>query len=158
MPIIAIRKVSNAKLRDGIFTTDGTPTCMVMVPMDYVRSDPQRGHLYRCRPEGCRLKYRKGVRYCHDEEWMSAQQNPRVLGPVARSSRKWKLLYSLRQSIESMFKSLKQPRRLEGHCLRGLKNIALHAAMSVLAFQATVLVRLRMGQMKRLRWMVQEVP
>ena len=33
IPIIAIRDMPKGKLREGIYTNDGTPTCMGMVPM-----------------------------------------------------------------------------------------------------------------------------
>ena len=31
---------------------EGRPNVIGMVEMDYIRSDPKRGHLYRCRREG----------------------------------------------------------------------------------------------------------
>ena len=64
---------------------------------------------------------------------------------------------SLRQAVERVFKSLKESRRLERHCVRGLKKVALHATMSVLAFQATALVHLEAGEQDELRWMVRKV-
>ena len=45
-------------LYEGIYTEKGVPTCIGMVEMEYVRSDPQKGHLYRCRREACHLKTR----------------------------------------------------------------------------------------------------
>ena len=42
-------------------------------------------------------------------------------------------------------------------CVRGLRKIALHVTMSVLAFQATALVHLQVGQQQNLRWMVRQV-
>ena len=157
IPIIAIRDMPKGKLREGIYTNDGTPTCMGQIPMEYVRSDPEKGHLYRCPQEGCHLKNRKGVLYCHDETWENRQDNPRLFGPVRRGSREWKGLYALRWSVERVFKSLKQSRRLEDHYERGLRRVGLHIAMSVLAFQATALVHLRVGEFEHLRWMVRRI-
>ena len=163
-PIIHIRDMKkNAKkvqdrYLDGIYTHKGVPTCLGMLPMDYVRSDPEKGHLYRCPQKGCRLKDRKGVVYCRDESWTEGDpDNPRLFGKIRRDSAEWKALYRLRQSIERIFKSLKQSRRLEDHCVRGQRNIALHIAMSVLAYQATVLANLRAGEVEQLRWMVRKV-
>ena len=76
--------------------------------MKHVRSEPGRGHLFRCPPEGCRLRDRKGVRYCHEEEWVNPQDNPRVFGQIPRWSREWKTLYKLRQSVERVFKGQKE--------------------------------------------------
>ena len=52
---------------------------------------------------------------------------------------------------------MKESRRLERHCVRGLRQITLHAVMSTLAFQATVLVRLQAGEVEWMRWMVRWV-
>ena len=155
--ILKNRKQPQERLSEGIYTYEGVPTCMGQIPMKYVRSDPKRGHLYRCSREGCHLKNRKGVRYCHDEHWVNRKDDPRRFGPIRRDSRQWKNLYRLRQSIERVFKSLKQSRRLETHYTRGIKKISLHCAMSVLAYQATALAHLRAGESEYLRWMVRKV-
>ena len=60
-------------------------------------------------------------------------------------------------ALERVFKSMKESRRLERHCVRGLRQTTLHAAMSALAFQARVLFRLRAGDTEWMRWMVRKV-
>ena len=60
-------------------------------------------------------------------------------------------------SIERIFRSLKHSRGLQGHCARGLRKIALQATMSVLTFQATVLARLKAGDVDRMRRMTIKV-
>ena len=42
-------------------------------------------------------------------------------------------------SIERIYRSLKHSRGLEGHCVRGLRKITLHATLPTLTFQATAL-------------------
>ena len=159
IPVIAIRRPNkkSGPLQEGIYTDDGTPTCMGIKPMQYVRSDPKQGHLYRCPPGGCHLKTRKGVLYCKDSHWENVTDNPRLFGPLRRDSKEWKTLYRKRQSIERVFKSLKQSRRLESHCIMGLSAISLHATMSVLSFQASVLVRIQAGETDSMCWMVKKV-
>ena len=159
VPIVAIRVGTGGgpKLHGGVYNNDGAPTCMGMAAMEYVRSDPEKGRLYRCPPAGCKLKDRKGVLHCQDRIWENHQEHSRLFGPVRRGSRAWKDLYGLRQSVERVFKSLKQSRRLEAHCVRGLSNISLHNTMSVLAFQATALARILSGQAEYLRWQVRRV-
>ena len=127
--------------------------------MEYVRSDPEKGHLYRCRTEGCHLKDSKrgGIRHCDTEVWEDPTQNIRLFGVLRRDSKEWKALYAKRQAIERVFKSMKESRRLERHCIRGLRQVTLHAMMSALAFQATVLVRLWAGDVGLMRWMVRKV-
>ena len=154
--LIAPTRRNPWQLYDGIYTKEGVPTCMGMVEMDYVRSDPQKGHLYRCRPDGCHLRARRGVRYCDDEVWENRTDNPRLFGPVRQGSPEWKALYQLRQSVERVFKGMKESRRLERHCVRGLRKVSLHAAMSALAFTATVLVQTLAGDVDHL-WMVRRV-
>lgn len=66
-------------------------------------------------------------------------------------------MYGKRWKIEQTFKSLKESRRLESHCLRGLKPIILHALMSTLSYQATALVKAQAGQLADMRWMVRKV-
>ena len=157
-PVIHIRKSPQAKLYDGIYTKDGVPTCIGQVPMRYVRSDPQKGHLYRC--VGCPLakSTRGGIRHCDTEVWEDPSQNIRLFGAgIRRNSPEWNALYSKRQGIERVFKSMKQSRRLEKHGFRGLRKITLHALMSVLAYQATALVKLQAGKQDEMRWMVRRV-
>ena len=154
--ICPARRKANRALYEGIYTEKGVPTCIGMVEMDYVRSDPQKGHLYRCRREACHLEARKGVRYCRDEVWENRRDNPRLFGPMRQKSPEWKALYRLRQAVERVYKSMKESRRLERHCVRGLRKVSLHAAMSVLAFAATVLVQTLAGDVDQL-WMVRRV-
>ena len=80
----------------------------------------------------------------------------RLFGSMSEGSRRWKALYRRRQSVERVFKSLKESRRLERHFIRGLRRVALHVAMSVLSFAVTYLVNLLAGDI-RPRWMVRKV-
>ena len=157
LPIIHIRRKANAALYDGIYTEQGVPTCLGQVPMEYVRSDPEQGHLYRCK--GCHMAgtMRGGVIHCDTEVWEDPARNIRLFGILRRGSQEWKDLYSKRQAIERVFKSMKESRRLERHCIRGLRQVTLHAIMSALAFQATVLFRLRAREAEWMRWMVRRV-
>ena len=160
LPIIHIRKSSATNhLYEGIYTEKGVPTCLGQVPMEYVDSHPEFGHLYRCRGEGCHLagSNKGGVRYCDSEVWEGPGGNPRLFGAVRRDSQEWKDLYAKRQAVERVFKSLKESRRLNRHCVRGLRQVTLHALMSVLTFQATALVRVLDGEREWMRWMVRKV-
>ena len=160
-PVIHIRKPTAADgLRDGIYNAEGTPTCMGKAAMDYVRTDPETGqHLFRCRAQGCRLKEKGagGILHCDAEIWEDPTDNPRVVGVLPRFTALWKELYRQRMSIERIFRSLKHSRGLEGHCVRGLRKISLHATLSLLTLQATVLPRLRVGEPDRMRQMTVKV-
>ena len=133
---------------------------MGMVPMEYVRTDLANGHhLYRCRGEGCHLlESRKGgVLHCDSEAWEDPSTNILLFGKIRRDSPEWKAYYRMRQAIERVFKSLKESRRLERHCVRGQSHIALHSLMAVLAFQATALTRVRNGLLEWMRWQVRKI-
>ena len=157
IPVIHIRKpTAEDGLYDGIYTAEGKPTCLGQQAMEYVRTDPETGaHLFRCPGGGCPLKKEgtKAVVHCDTEIWEEADVNLRVLGPLPRFTEAWKRLYSLRMSIERIFRSLKHSRGLEGHCVRGLRKITLQATLSVLTFQMTALARLRVGDSDRMRRM-----
>ena len=156
-PIIDIRKDRSPETEaSDLHTTDGILKCIGGEPMERLMHDPEKGRLYRCNTEGCHLKTRKGVRYCDTVVWNKLEASRRY-PLLPRSSPEWKRLYRMRQSVERLFKSLKQSRRLASHCSRGRVKIALHAAMSVLAFQATALHWIRTGRIALLRWMVDPV-
>ena len=160
IPVIHIRRPSHTGgLQKGVYTPYGVPTCLGKEPMEYVRSDPEQGHLYRCRAGGCHLRDCRsgGWRHCDTEVWEDPRQDIRLFGVLRRNSPEWKDLYVKRQAIERTFKSLKESRRLERHCLRGIRQITLHTLMSSLTFQATALVRVLAGESEWMRWMVRKV-
>ena len=156
-PVIHIRKpTAKDGLYDGIYAESGKPTCMGGESMEYVRTDPDTGaHLFRCHSDGCSLarKGTKAVLHCDTEVWEQPDSNLRVLGPLPRFSSAWKRLYKQRMSIERIFRSLKHSRGLAGHCMRGMRKIALQATMSVLTYQATVMARLKAGDPEQMRRM-----
>ena len=125
-------------------------------PMEYIRTDPETGaHLFRCCAEGCPLKTKgtKATTHCGHQFWEYPEDNLRIMGPLPRFLPAWNRLYSLRMSIERIFRSLKHSRGLEGHCARGLRKITLLATLSVLTFQATVLAHLQAKDPERMRRM-----
>ena len=159
LPIIHIKKQPGGTLREGIYTTAGVPTCFGNVPMEYVRTNDQGKHLYRCRGEGCHLRdtLKGGSKHCVDEYLHDPGENLRVFGAIRRDGPEWKRLYGKRWAIEQLFKTWKESRRLERHYVRGLKQIRLHSLMSMLAFQATALVKVQSGEQASMRWMVRRV-
>ena len=161
IPVIHIRKpTAKDGLYDGIYNAEGKPVCLGNVPMDYVRTDQETGHhLFRCPPEGCPLKESgtRAITHCDTGVWEDPETNLRVVGVLPRFTPQWKRLYRKRMSIERIFRSLKHSRGLEGHFVRGLRKIALLAAMSVLTYQATALARLKAEDPDRMRTMAVKV-
>ncbi len=156
-PLIPMRaQRSKNEIEGDLHAPDGVLKCIGGERMTLVDSDEDKGRLYRCRADGCSLKSRKGVRYCDDVQWDKPEVSRRYPS-IPRDSKQWKSLYPLRQSVERLFKSLKQSRRLNAHCQRGLARVALHCAMSVLAFQTTALNTIQTGRLDLLRWQVEPV-
>ena len=157
--IIRIRETRRSKGHREVYTLDGRPLCLGNAPMEYVETNVHKGHLYRCPPEGCHLKdsFTGGVRHCDSQSWEHPSQNLRFFSWIPRHTETWKNLYKMRWAIERMFKSMKESRRLEQHCIRGLRRISAHSLMSTLTFQATALVKLQAGEDDFMRWMVRKI-
>ena len=156
--MIHIRRLPNKEKR-GLYTDEGVPTCFGNVPMEYVETDHDGRRLYRCRAAGCHLAgtLKGGTRHCDTEYWQDPTEDIRLFGAMRRNSKEWNGLYGQRWTIEQLFKSLKQSRRLEGHCVRGMAQISLHSTMSMLAFSATALAEVRVRRQDWMRWMVRRV-
>ena len=137
-PVINITDTPGGELRDGIYTKDGTPTCMGKVPMEFVRADPETGkRLYRCRQGGCeRLERIKGWSTCRDAHWEDPSENPRLFGSkLRRGSPEFEEKYGLRGGIERVFAWWKDACNLERHRYRGLANVSLHTLLTALAYE-----------------------
>ena len=158
-PLIHIRKpTAKDGLYDGIYNADILPTCLGMEPMEFVGETGDGQYIFRCRSEGCHLKNstQGGTRHCDTAIVENPMDNIRVFGGrTRRNSPEWKSLYKKRWSVERVFKSMKESRRLETHCVRQLAHITLHAVMSTLIFQATAYVHFIEG--RDIGWMVPKV-
>lgn len=135
-------------LYDGLYNADGDPTCMGVVGMEYIKTDPVNGkHLYRCRVEGCDLKTKgiKGLVHCDSEFWFDPDDNPRILGTIPRNTKEYKRLYRKRWSVERDFAIFKESRLLEKHHYRGLAKVQTHVTSVAISFLATMLAHLRRG-------------
>ena len=160
-PVIHIRRpTAQDGLYEGIYTEDAVPTCLGLEPMEYVGETGEGQYVFRCRSEGCHLKTEgtKATTHCDTVIVENPLDNLRVFGgKTRRGSQEWDDQYSKRWSIERVFKSMKESRRLEEHCVRGLKYITLHALMSTLTYQASALVKVLAGEQENMRWMVRRV-
>ena len=137
-PVINISDTPGGKLRDGIYTKDGIPTCMGQVPMEFVYADPETGmRLYRCRQGGCeRLGRIKGWSTCRDTLWEDPRENPRLFGmKLRRGSPEFWEKYGMRGGIERVFAWWKDACNLERHRYRGLANVSLHTLLTALAYE-----------------------
>ena len=167
IPIIHIRRPGSNALKkgrfQGIYDVDGRPSCpdTESTPMEYVRTEHAKDgtyHLYRCNPEGCALKAKSSgaMLYCDTRELLREKVVPgnyRLVGPVARSSEEWGVLYAEHPVIERMFGSMKTSRNLNQHQYRGQNKVEAHANFAVLTYLGTMLGRARAGEFDRVRHM-----
>ncbi len=155
IPITPLRAPSNTNLHGGIFTEKGIPTCVGGAPMQYLESDTDKGHRFRCDPEGCHLKNGDSLfTTCDSDYWEKPEGIAlRVVGVIPRFTVEWKQLYKMRQTVERFFRSAKHSRLLDRHQSLGIAKIRLHAKMSRIAYLATMIARLRTGNFDKIRHM-----
>ena len=150
IPIILIRR-RHAGAAPDIYDEHGVPHCLGKVPMRLVGRDAERGALFRCRSEGCHFKGKSKATDCDAEEWVKPSNDYRLFCEIPRSTPEWQALYNKRTSVERVFSRLKETRRLERHCLRGLPKVSLHAMLSVLVLQADALAKVQADRLGELR-------
>ena len=129
VPIIARRNTGSKRKNGKMRAADGSPTCM---GGEYVSTRAIVGgwaHEFKCPDGGRHLKGRTGVLYCQDTltENVYRPRDPDAARPprsavrrpsarnvsfVPRQSPLWKKMYDTRQSVERLFKSMKQSKRL----------------------------------------------
>ena len=161
IPIIAVRRPPKVefngrerRLYDGTYTEGGFPLCLGNVPIQFIGSDLERGHLFRCPEGGCSLKDKKFPVHCQDYDWeMPVGKILRIIGVIPRFTREWKELYKLRQAIERFFGSAKRSRLLNKQRCLSMNKVRMHAQLSLLSYSATMLGRLLGGDFKRMRHM-----
>lgn len=157
-PIIHIvSPTAKDKLYDGIYGESGSPTCDGEKEMEFIYTDPETGeHVYRCSPEGCKLKQRMtgAIRYCDTQEHREHPlNNLRVVGVVARASREWKVISYMRPVIERFFGSAKTSQLLDRSLYLRMDKVELHAALSTVTYLATMLTRVENGDTEKMRHM-----
>ena len=145
---------------DGIYEADGRPTCVGGKPMQYVETDADQGHLFKCPSEGCHLKGKVHfTRYCDSEHYEKPEGRLlRIVGLLPRCSEEWKAKYKLRTVIERYFSSAKHSRLMNVHRYLNISKVSLHVAMSMLAYLATALAHLQADDYAHMRHMRIRLP
>ena len=165
LPVMAVRRPTKDKETgkrpyDGIYDQDGRPTCVGGESMEYILTDPEKGHLFRCPAEGCRLHDTvQFTRHCDYQHYEKPEGRLlRIVGLLPRCSDEWKAEYKKRPSIERHFSSAKHSRLLDTHRYLNIQKVALHAAMSVLSYLATALAHLKADDYAHMRHMRIRLP
>ena len=165
MPIVAIRrppkdKATGKRLYDGIYDEKGRPPCAGGLPMEYVETDPEKGHLFRCPLDACELKQQVGFTgYCDDQHYEKPEGRLlRIVGLVPRCSDEWKERYKLRTVIERYNSSAKHSSLMNQHRYFNIYKVSLHVAMSMLSYLATALAHLEADDYAHMRHMRIRLP
>lgn len=151
--VIAIRDTDR---NDQTYSLDGHPRCTGGLDMEYVATDRERGHLFRCPEGGCHLKDTvQFSRHCDLEFYEHVTEMPvlRKVGKLARANPVWRRLYNRRGIVERLFGSAKQSRLLDTHRCFGIQRVRLHVVLSLLAYTGTMLGHLVDGRLENIRQM-----
>ena len=164
-PVMAVRRPekdeeTGLRLYDGIYVEDGRPTCIGGVPMEYVETDPEKGHLFRCPSEGCSLKEKvQFTRHCDYAHYEKPEGKLlRIVGLLPRCSEEWNAEYKKRPTVERYFSSDKHSRLLGTHRCLNEQRVKLHVAMSMLSYLATALAHLKANDYAHMRHMRIKLP
>ena len=145
-PIIALRSPGKTRSHRAAVNFDPShfPLCRGGQPMRESLDLFNGERIYRCNPGICPIKI-KGVRGCGQEEVIRTSDNYPLFCDIPRWSEKWTELYDSRTSVERTFGRLKQHRRLERHCYRGLSKVTLHCLLSIMTLQAKAIAQMNIG-------------
>ena len=165
MPIIAVRlpekdPETGRRLYVGPYVEDGRPLCACGCPMEYIETDPEQGHLFRCPPDGCHLKDKAGVAtHCNEQCYVKPEGRLlRIVGLLSRCSDEWKIEYKKRPVVERHFSSGKHSRLMDQHRYFNIFQMSLHVALSMLTYLATALAHLQADDYAHMRHMRIKLP
>lgn len=164
IPVVSVPKPQKddkgRRLYDGIYDPDGRPTCLGNQPMEYVRSDDKKGHLFHCPSEKCHLKNAiQWTTHCDSEHWEKPEGKLlRIIGILPRFTDEWKRIYRMRTSIERYFRSAKHSRLLNQHQVLSIEKVSLHVSLSRLSYLATALGHLKANDYAGMRHMRVRLP
>ena len=165
VPVIAVRlpekdKASGQRLYNGNYDKDGRPLCACGKPMEYLLTDPEEGHLFRCPSQGCGVGDKDGAAgRCEGQRYVTPEGRLlRIVGLLPRCSEEWKAEYKKRTVIERHFSSAKHSRLLNQHRYLNIFQMSLHVLMSMLSYLATALAHLQADDYAHMRHMRIRLP
>lgn len=128
---------------------NGIPHCHAGLPLLLLGHDKKKGMKYVC-------PYKAGKVDCSQQctlrvAWIRPLWEYRKLCSIPRDSEEWNTIYSKRTAVERVNSKLKEHRRLNSHCHRGLSKIRLHCLMSVLSIAVTALAAVNANRVEEVR-------
>ena len=150
-PIIKLAAKS-AEPPPQITGSSAAPCCPANLPPIYRGWDKSKGLKYQCPEKAGRAPCPLAEKCPPKMIWVRPVHDYRRFGyRLSRGSQQWKELYHQRPATERVNSRLKDKRRLNSHCFRGLKKINLHCTLAVLVMQAMALAKVKAGELDALR-------
>ena len=150
IPIIKMKERPQSDYRYSLDET-GIPHCPAGLPLLLIGHDKKKGMKYVCPHRAgkfrCSLLHQCTLKVV----WIRPYWEYRKFCSIPRDSDAWNTLYSTRTSIERVNSKLKEHRRLNSHCHRGLAKVRLHCLMSVLSLAITALAEANANHFERVR-------
>lgn len=151
IPIIKMKE--RPQSQDGRYSLDetGIPHCQAGLPLLLIGHDRKKGMKYVCPHRAgktrCPLLHQCALKVV----WIRPFWEYRKFCSIPRESAEWTEIYSKRSAVERVNSKLKEHRRLDSHCHRGLAKVRLHCLMSVLSLAITALAEANGNRMERVR-------
>jgi hypothetical protein len=150
-PIIKLAPKS-AKEPPEITGSSVAPYCPGGLPLIYRSRDKNKGLQYQC-PEKARRATCPLAEKCPIKViWVRPVHDYRRFGyRIHRGTEEFEKIYRKRVATERVNSRLKDKRRLDSHCFRGLNKIDLHCTLSLIAMNAMALAKVKSGRLSEMR-------
>jgi len=153
MGSIPIIKMVENRQSERTYSLDeqGIPHCQSGLPLLLKDHDKKKGIRYVCPHRAGKAECRLCDQCSMKVVWVRPLWEYRKQCSIPRNSEEWNAVYSKRTSIERVNSKLKEHRRLNSHCHRGLAKVRLHCLMSVLSLLITALAEANADNLDRVR-------
>jgi hypothetical protein len=150
-PIISIRRRAGGESPE-ITGSSAAPCCPGGLPLIYRSWDKDKGLQYQCPEKAgraiCPLAEQCPVKMM----WVKPVHDYRRFGyRIKRGTEEFDIIYRQRKAVERVNSRLKDKRRLDSHCFRGLQKLNLHCTLSVLAMNAMALSKVKTDKLADIR-------
>ena len=150
-PIINIRGKAGEEAPE-ITGSSAAPCCPGGLPLIYKSWDKDKGLQYQCPERAGRAICPLAEKCSIKRIWIRPIHDYRRFGyRIKRGTEEFTDIYKKRVAVERVNSRLKDKRRLDSHCLRGLPKLDLHCTLSVLAMDAMALAKAQSGQLSEVR-------
>jgi len=132
--------------------SSAAPCCPGGLPLIYRSWDKNKGLQYQCPEKAGRAICPLAEKCAIKMMWVKPVHDYRRFGyRIKRGTEEFTAIYRKRVAVERVNSRLKDKRRLDSHCLRGLQKLNLHCTLSVIAMNAMALVKAQTGQFSEVR-------